>query len=462
MRNEHAIFEGVNMSRFKATGDVVAMIAVSSGRAALLLALAIAPAAAQDSADLARTMVGKMTAAERDHVVHGMMPLPFIPGTRVPAGAVLGAGYVPGVPRVGFPALRETDASLGVAYVGGLRHDGATALPSSLATAASFDPEIAYAGGAMVAREAAAKGFNVLLGGGLNLTRDPRGGRTFEYLGEDPLLAGTLARRSDIAIVFATQWRTEGEDVPDLGLPNGQDALIAAVAAANPHTIVVLQTGGPVLMPWLPDVQAVLEAWYPGAQGGEAIADALFGQVPPSGRLPVTFPASEAQLPRPTLPGSGLPPMSRMDVDYNIEGSDIGYRYFARTGAKPLFPFGFGLGYTSFGVADPHDVPGDPPGISVTVTNTGTVAGTDIVQLYLLRAPHRDQQRLLGWARVALAPHQARRVAITIDPLLLCDWDQAGHAWRRDAGDYRVAIGASATDLGAPITLHLPAEHRKP
>src|SRR5690606_39370224 len=148
---------------------------------------------------------------------------------------------------------------------------------------------------------------------------------------------------------FSRDWSS---DVCSSDLPHGQDALIEAVAAANPNTIVVLETGGPVLMPWKDKVGAIVEAWYPGARGGEAIAEVLFGKVNPSGRLPVTFPQSEAQLPRPVLDGldrvepnftgAGAPGQA-LDVNYDIEGSDLGYRWYAREGKAPLFPFGHGL-----------------------------------------------------------------------------------------------------------------------
>jgi beta-glucosidase len=154
--------------------------------------------------------------------------------------------------------------------------------------------------------------------------------------------------------------------------------------------------------------------------------------------------------------------MSWIDVDYTVEGSDVGYRYFARTGAAPLFAFGYGLTYTQFSTADLQIRPGDAPAVSVAVTNTGAVAATDIVQLYLTRAPHRRQQRLLGWARIALSPGQTQRATIAISPLLLCDWDQAAHDWRRDAGAYDIAIGTSAADLTLPATLHLAGQHIKP
>ena len=161
-----------------------------------MLALFLPVAALADTPTNARghaqAVVGTMSPDEKVVLTNGIMPLPFIPGTKVPADAIPGAGYVSGVPRLGIPALKETDASLGVAYIGGLRGDGATALPSGLAQAATWNPDVLYRGGAMIGSEARAKGFNVLLAGGANLTRDPRNGRTFEYLSEDPLLTGVL------------------------------------------------------------------------------------------------------------------------------------------------------------------------------------------------------------------------------------------------------------------------------
>src|SRR5690606_8751075 len=172
--------------------------------------------------------------------------------------------------------------------------------------------------------------------------------------GRDVTEAAEAARGADVAVVFASQFTMEGQDAA-MKLDGEQDALIAAVAAANPNTVVVLETGGAVTMPWLDDVRAVVEAWYPGGRGGEAIADILFGTVNPSGRLPITFPADEAQLPNPVLPGSLLPRGNEIgntqpepfDVTYP-EGADTGYRWYTRTGAPPLFPFGHGLSYTSF------------------------------------------------------------------------------------------------------------------
>ncbi len=707
---------------------------------------AVDMAAAQARAD---ATLAKMSADDKVILTHGVMPLPFLPGAKIPAGAIFGAGYVAGIPRLGVPALTETDASLGVAWVGGLRKDGATALPSGLAQAASWNPDLLYRGGAMIGAEARAKGFNVLLAGGVNLMRDPRNGRTFEYLAEDPLLSGDLAgaaiagiqsnhiistikhfalngqetgrkyvdvkiaegaaresdllafqiaiekgqpgavmcaynriggaqacasdwalntvlkgswgykgfvmsdwgavpgveaalhgldqqsgaeldkalyfadvlkakaaadkayaarlddmnrrvltaiyatgidkhpaqpggaidfaahgqvaeevarqgivllknngalplaktaasiaviggyadsgvlagsgsslvmgeggpaatrslggdgpfaalmqqsyhrssplkaiqalapkatitfrdgryiadavakaRQAQVAIVFATEWRTEGADQPDLSLPDGQDALIAAVAAANPNTIVVLETGGPVMMPWLDKVAGVVEAWYPGARGGEAIASVLFGDTNPGGRLPVTFPASLDQLPRPKLDGADwvepnfggdpAPGKDQLHADYDIEGSDVGYRWFARKGYKPLFPFGFGLSYTSFAA---RDLKVSGLSASFTLANTGQRAGDDVGQVYLVRRNGQPLQRLVGFKRLSLAAGASQSATVTFDPRLLADWKDG--RWSMPGGDYGFALGRSAADLGPVVTVKLPARSWK-
>ena len=671
-----------------------------------------------------------LTSEERQGLLHGIFAVPVF-GIKLPEGAVGSAGYVPGVPRLGIPALQESDASLGVANPFNVRPGaGATPLPSGLALAATFDKDAAYRGGAMIGQEAWRSGFNVLLAGGGNLARDPRNGRNFEYLGEDPLLAGTLdgasirgiqdqhvvstmkhfaindqetgrrgltakigeaaARESDLlafelayegghpgsvmcaynrvntvyacssdqllnktlkgdwgfpgwvmsdwgavhgpddakygldqesgeqldskvffgkpladavqsgavpadrlsdmsrrilrsmfavglfehppvktpldtdadakvaekeadegivllvnrsgllplshdvkkiavigghadagvlsgggssqvvpiggaaltlpmggegfmapfrtayfdpsspfkaikaktsgaevhfndgnypsaavalakgvdaVVIFATQWMIEGEDVPDLTLPSGQDALIEAVAAANPKTIVVLETGGPVMMPWLDKVAAVVEAWYPGAKGGDAIADVLFGDVDPSGRLPITFPASTAQLPRPEIPGAGGGEGAAPEVDYTTEGSDVGYRWFAHKKLKPMFPFGFGLSYTHFDYANLKVEGGDTLSVSFDVKNSGTKAGDDVPQLYLTDAAGKPAMRLVGWSRVSLQPGATSHVTFKAEPRVLASFDETAHGWRIDAGRYRVALGASATDL---------------
>ena len=718
---------------------------VGAALGALLLSSAAHAAGASAEQRTAATLKA-MTPDEKTVITHGVMPLPVGPNPGPPpAGSVPGAGYVPGVPRLAVPALTESDASLGVLYVFGLRQDGATALPSGLAMAATWNPALIEQGGRTIGAEARAKGFNVLLAGGVNLMRDPRNGRTFEYLSEDPLLSGVLvghairgiqsnhiistikhfafnnqetarnfvdvkiadaaaresdllafqlgieignpgavmcaynsvggaqacgsdyllnqvlkrdwgykgfvmsdwgairsldfalagldqqsgeqldpqvffgkqladaaardpkyaarlddmnrrillaiyangldtspvkpggtvdlaansavalevarqgivllrnergalplaktaksiavigghadtgvlsgagssqvhgiggaalnlgqggdspfaafvteqyhrsvplkaiqalapqaevtfrngryltdavaaARKAEVAIVFATKWATEGIDQPDLALSDGQDALIAAVAAANPNTIVVLETGNPVTMPWLDRTAAVIEAWYPGARGGEAIAAVLFGDANPSGRLPVTFPASALDLPRPTVDGvdvlepsfSGAQPAGvEIVADYNIEGSDVGYRWNARTGRKALFPFGYGLGYKTFSASG---LKTNGKTASFTVRNTGQRAGATVAQLYLVDRGGQAKQRLVGFRRVELAPGAALKVAVTIDPRLLADWNGTG--WTVPAGDFRFALGENAEQLGAAVTARMTA-----
>ncbi|WP_374945257.1 glycoside hydrolase family 3 C-terminal domain-containing protein [Sphingomonas sp.] len=711
-----------------------------------------APAQIDDRSAEARAdaLVRRMTLEEKLAYVHGYFPplaKPVPPITMIPS-----AGHVPGVPRLGIPTLRESDASLGVAnQVEQRKGDVATALPAGLATAASFDPDIAYQGGAMIGAEARAKTFNVLLAGGVNLTRDPWNGRNFEYLGEDPLLAGLMAgeqirgvqsnrivstvkhfalnaqetgrhvldarigeaalresdllalqiaiergrpgsvmaaynkvngdwasenpflltqvlrgdwgykgwvmsdwggvhstekaalagldqqsgqeldtamffgkpledavragrlpmarlddmvRRiltgvistglmdapvpaaaqpidyaahaqvaqhaaeqgivllkndanllplartakrvvligahadvgvlsgggssqvrsvggapveipltrgeaasfarmtwhassplrairaampgaevtyvdgrdpraaaaaahgADLAVVFAWQWQSEAQDVETLALPENQDALIEAVAAANRRTLVVLETGGPVLMPWIARVPAVLQAWYSGQRGGEAIANILVGAVNPSGRLPITFPVSAYQAPRPMPVGlpelrdaearraagdktthqqsAGVRPFT---VEYR-EGSDAGYRWYARQARKPLFPFGYGLSYTTFRYGKLAVEDGPALRVSFDVTNTGSRAGADVPQLYV-RARSGEgttADRLAGFTKVRLAPGETRRVTLAVDPRVIARYDVVKREWRVDPGSYPLMVGRFAGD----------------
>jgi beta-glucosidase len=676
--------------------------------------------------------VAAMTLDEKIGLLHGPMALPWTsPGgvsLAVPADAILAAGFVPGIPRLGIPALYETDASLGVANPNGIRPgDVATALPSGLALASTFDPSLAYLSGAMVGGEAHAKGFNVLLAGGVNLARDPRNGRNFEYLGEDPWLAGVLAgeairgiqdrhvistikhfalnanetnrqfldaridRRalresdllafeiaiergrpgavmcaynkvnaqyacgnhwllvdvlkgdwrfpgwvmsdwgavhavadavngldqesgeqldkavffdatlkaavadgsvpaarvddmvqritrsmfavgivehppakadidyaahealaldvarkgivllkndggllplartaakiaiiggyansgvlsgggsaqvlpatgayariptggivpnwidpvfdpsapldtiramspqstvtydsgafpegaaasaaaSDIAIVFAVRHEMEGFDIPTFGLPDGQDALIAAVAAANPRTIVVLETGNPVSMPWLARVPVVLSAWYPGEAGGQAIADILFGAVNPSGRLPLTFPRTAEELVRRDLPNLGSAPRSEVHVDY-VEGADVGYRWYAARGLTPLFPFGHGLSYTQFEYRAARVGGGRALSMRFEVRNTGRLRGADVPQVYLTSAAGERVVRLIGFQRVELNPGESRIITVTADPRVLGYFDEERRRWRVKRGVYQLRVGRSASEF---------------
>ena len=266
--------------------------------------------------------------------------------------------------------------------------------------------------------------------------------------------AALAAARADVAIVFGVKVESEGFDSPDLSLPWGQDALVEAVAAVNPNTIVVLETGNPVGMPWLDSVKGVVQAWFPGQAGGQAIADVLAGEVNPSGRLPLTFPRGLDQTPRPHLPGLGTPWGTPTTIAYD-EGADVGYRWFAAKGHAPLFAFGHGLSYTTFEYRDLDVAGGDTVTAAVTVQNTGSRDGADVVQLYLIQAAGEKLCRLLGFERVALAPGEAKRVAIEVDPRLLASY--VGDRWRIAGGDYRVAIGRSAAELASSADVQLSA-----
>jgi len=289
--------------------------------------------------------------------------------------------------------------------------------------------------------------------------------------GSDATAAAALAASSQVAIVFVSQWASEGMDETSLNLtdltsatPIDQDALVAAVAAANPNTIVVVESGGPIVMPWLSQVGAVLEAWYPGQSGGPAIADLLFGVTNPSGKLPLTFPASVSQLPRPAIP---QPPAdgSPFAVDYTIEGYNVGYKWYDVKGFTPLFYFGYGLSYTTFSITNGAVVNNlastSKPNFQVTfnLANTGAVAGAEVAQVYLglpagLNEPPR---RLVGWQKVLLQPGASQAMTIEVDqndsshPMSY--WDTTTDAWTVAPGVYTVYLGdsenaASLTTVG--------------
>lgn len=740
------------------------------GATALVIAVAQplvaqnAPVAAPavDGRARAESIVARMSLDEKILLVHGLFP-PMAAG-KTTNELIPSAGHIDGIPRLGVPLVRESDASLGVAnQVEQRKGDVATALPSALATASSFSPEIARAGGLMIGSEARAKRFNVLLAGGVNLTRDPWNGRNFEYMGEDPLVSGVLggahiagvqsnkivstvkhfalnsqetgrmildarideaplrmsdllafqiaieqgkpasvmcaynkvngdwacendfllnkvlkqdwgyrgwvmsdwggvhstakaanagldqqsgqeldraiyfgaplkaavekgevsekrlddmvvryltgliesgaydapmpakaqtppyarnaevaqraaeagivllkndrnvlpiaktakkivvigggadvgvlsgggssqvrsvggapieialsesaassfvrvtyhassplaalrkalpgaqitfldgrnynanleaAKAADLAIVFATQWTTEAEDVPNIKLPDNQDALIAAVAGAQPNTVAVLETGGPVLMPWIDKVPAVIEAWYPGQRGGEAIAAILTGAVNPSGRLPITFPANVAQPPRPKPVGLDLFDAAELaaaansatnpsatpksfPVEYH-EGADVGYRWYEKKGMKPLFPFGHGLSYTNFAYRNPVVTGGDRLSVTVEVVNTGKRAGADVPQMYVAREGSGAPMRLAGFQRVELKPGETRRVTLVAEPRVVADYDTKLPGWRIAGGTYRVVIGRDATDRSLTLTTKLNATTMRP
>lgn len=274
--------------------------------------------------------------------------------------------------------------------------------------------------------------------------------------GISPEAAALAAKRADVAIVFVYQPSGEGEDVPDMALPFGQDALVEAVAAANPNTVVVLETGNPVRMPWAAKVGAIVQAWYGGARGGEAIARVLTGEVNPSGRLPVSWPVDESQLPRPDIPGWTAGPQDPVKINYNIEGSDIGYRWFARQGTAPRYWFGRGLSYTRFGYGRLALAGDRAVTATVDVTNGGKVTGKEVVQLYLTGKPGAPRtRRLLAFQKVVLQPGETRRVTLVADPRLFAEFDQAAGGWRIDGGDYGMGIGTDAGHILVASTIRM-------
>jgi beta-glucosidase len=658
--------------------------------------------------------------------------------TKKPEGGLpQSAGYVPGIPRLGIPAQFQTDAGIGVASQPGDHPTPATSLPSNLAVTASWDPNVAFKGGQMIGNEARQLGFNVMLAGGINLAREARNGRNFEYGGEDPLLAGTmvgaqvrgiqsnhvistlkhfafndqetargtvnvtideqaarmsdllafqiaieqsnpgsimcaynrvngahscenhwlltdvlkndwqfkgyvmsdwggvhstipaanagfdqqsgwpfdrsdyfqyplkdavlnghvpaarlddmahrilwamfehglfdhppekgkidfaaheqinriteeqsivllknsrkilplkntlkriaiigshadigvisgggasqvyppsgvalidkekhpsqiyhasspmkalqaltkanvkfdsgketanavkLAKQSDVVIVFATQWTREGVDA-NLQLDDKQDELIIALAKANSNIVVVLETGGAVQMPWLKNVAAVVEAWYPGSNGGEAIARVLIGAINPSGHLPLSFPQSVEQLARQKIDGLPFVRDARPETNYNIDGAAIGYKWFDREKLKPLFPFGYGLSYTKFtqtlGPVDAHE---NKVTASVNIKNTGKHDGGALAQLYVapldaaIAKQWEASQRLGGFKKVALAAGSSVDVSINIDPRLLAVYDVTGKHWIISEGDYEVRLANNVNAVISKTKVHL-------
>jgi len=278
--------------------------------------------------------------------------------------------------------------------------------------------------------------------------------------GADRESAAALAKKSDVAIVFTYQWTSEDMDLPNLSLPENQDALIDQVAAANPKTIVVLETGTAVTMPWLDKVSGVLEAWYAGSKGHEAVANILFGRANPSAKLPMTFPRTESDLPHPKLatppPGTGdhgsegneRGAKPAFEVQYN-EGLRVGYKWYDAENKKPLFPFGYGLSYTTFAYSDLKVKPGKETSVAFTVKNTGGRAGEEIAQVYAALPPSAGEppKRLVAWSKVHLDAGESKQVSLTIDPLYLSIYDENGSAWKLVPGSYTFMAGTSSHDL---------------
>jgi beta-glucosidase len=282
--------------------------------------------------------------------------------------------------------------------------------------------------------------------------------------GSDPAAAAALAGSSGVAILFVSDWECEGMDRVDLSFPGNQDALVAAVAAANPHTVVVLENGGAHVMPWLGSVSAVLEAWYPGQRGGTAIANLIFGAVNPSGKLPITFPASVSQLPRPIIPTPSST-TAPFDVDYGIEGLDVGYKWYESRNLQPLFAFGYGLSYTTFSISNlqltPQSTPANGFQVSFTLKNTGTVAGAEVAQVYLgLPSGFGEPPlRLVGWSKVLLPLGAQQVVTVNVDASSsshpLSYWDTNSSTWAVAHGDYTVFVGDSSDNLKSAGSFHI-------
>ena len=258
--------------------------------------------------------------------------------------------------------------------------------------------------------------------------------------------AVTLARSSDVAVVFAGAFESEGADLADIDLPGEQNRLIGAVAAANRRTIVVLNTGSAVTMPWVDSVAAVLEAWYPGQEGGNAVASVLFGDVNPSGKLPVTFPRRLGD-----LPAAGAPAWPGMDgrVEYS-EGLLVGYRWYQARSVAPLFPFGFGLSYTTFRFENLRVAQrGRSVTVSADLTNTGRRPGADVVQVYVGFPPSAGEppNQLKGFQKVQLAPGETKQVTFALDARAFAHWDEASRGWLVSAGEYRIGVGDASDNL---------------
>ena len=263
--------------------------------------------------------------------------------------------------------------------------------------------------------------------------------------------AAGVAKTASVAIVFASTVEGEGHDRPNLELPGNQDHLISIVAAANPKTIVVLNTGGPVLMPWVDHVRGVIEAWYPGQEDGYAIAAVLFGDVNPAGKLPLTFPLKADRIP--TRTPQQWPGINGKSI-YS-EKLNVGYRWYDATGTEPLFPFGFGLSYTTFRlshlVVTPTSMSKGTGAIhgTVDVTNTGHRAGAEVVEAYVTQPSGNGEppRQLCAFAKVFLKPGETRHVGLTISPRSLSFYDASAHRWTLDAGTYRVLVGTSSRSL---------------
>ena len=280
--------------------------------------------------------------------------------------------------------------------------------------------------------------------------------------GTDPAAAAALAKTADVAVVFAYQWTSEGMDLDSLSLPDNQDEIIAKVAAANPHTVVVLETGTAVTMPWADQVSGIVEAWYAGSRGAEAVANILFGDVNPSAKLPMTFPKREADLPHPTVVkppkittdadrqgwkriAGGLP---AFQVTYD-EGVKVGYKWYDAENKPVLFPFGYGLSYTTYSYSNLKVTPGKNPQVTFTVTNTGNRAGAEVAEVYasLPAAAGEPPKRLVGFSKIKLNAGESKEVSVDVDPKYLSIFNVEKNGWQLIPGDYGFMVGGSSQSL---------------
>ena len=268
--------------------------------------------------------------------------------------------------------------------------------------------------------------------------------------GNDVAAAVQLAQSVDVPIVTVRLGAYEGADLKSLALPARSEALIEAVAAANPKTVVIVYGTNPILMPWLNKVSGVLQVWDPGDNGNQAVGDLLVGKINPSGRLPLTYPNSAEQFPRQDIPGFNRGGLGGIYTEVTqvplIEGANVGYKWFQAKETRPLFPFGFGLSYTQFTYGKFNvDVKSARWQAKVRLTNTGDRAGKEVVQIY--GQPTEGVKRLAGFTKVNLQPGESRTVVVDLEPKTISTWSDEGHCWRLPSGGYRFEIGKDANTV---------------
>ena len=271
--------------------------------------------------------------------------------------------------------------------------------------------------------------------------------------GNHPAKAADVAKAAKVAIVFVNTDDSEGRDRPNLELPNHQDQLVEAVAAANPNTIVVLNTGGPVLMPWVDKIRGLIEAWYPGQEDGTAIAAILYGDVNPSGKLPLTFPRTAGEIP--TSTAAQWPGVNGSST-YS-EKLDAGYRWYDAHHVQPLFPFGYGLSYTTFELSELRVTPAKITGmdsnanmqVDLQVKNTGKRAGAEVIQVYVEQPEKNGEppRQLRAFTKVDLQAGQSKSVRLSLTPRSFSIYDADREAWNMPSGRYEILVGTSSRDL---------------